>query len=279
MKAPLYLLLLSVLLLSACAHLDNGFMRSAQPLEPGQARHTWGCSSSYTYAAGLQIEPDSLLAHSDRKDKADIYNQIPAGFDLGLGNGLQIGGQMSYALGPYYGYPFECFLCFSDTRAFRGYLQYSLPLENDFWLGISAGILDHKEVWFHDFRYDQFKLKHHGRGFEFPLTITKVNQSSDWNRSNSLTFRYTELKVSSEMKRSGGFGQPDLVYEQADQNISRYAVIYTHQMEGQKIGLFTDLGVEYSQRDGDIILVAPVLGFKLYFHSHPFGKNEAESGI
>ena len=274
MKTSLYLLLLSALMLSACAHLDNGFMRSAQPLKPGQSRHTWGGSSSYTYAAGLDIQPDSLLTYGNRKDKADLYYQIPAGWDLGLGYGLQIGSQISIGFGPYYGFPtYEASLKGpSITSSYRGYLQYSRPQGNDFWLGISAGILDHKEVWYHDLKYHQFKLKHHGRGFEFPLTITKVNQSSDWNRSNSLTFRYTGLKVSSEMKKSGGYGKPDLVYDQADQYISRYAAIYTHQMEGQKLGLFMDLGVEYSQRDSDIILVAPVIGFKLYFLAHPFGK-------
>ncbi len=270
MKIPISLLLLLILMLSACAHLDNGFMRSAEPLGKGETRPFLAISSSYTYAPGLIIEPDSVLAYSDHKDKAELHYQLPAGLDIGLGYGLQIGGQMSYGLGPYYGFPsYEAGL-FPQTPniANRAYLQYSRPLDNDLWLGISAGILNHWDLWDHKL-IPYFMLKHHGMGFEVPLTITKVNQSSFWNRSNSLTLRYTGLKISSELKVNGGYSAPDIVYEQADQNISRYAIIYTHQMEGLKRGSFMDLGVEYSQRDGDIILVTPVIGFKLYFHTHP----------
>lgn len=66
MKAPIYLLLLSILTLSACAHLDNGFMRSAEPLEKGDIRGSFGISSSYSYVPGLDFEPDYSLNLNNR---------------------------------------------------------------------------------------------------------------------------------------------------------------------------------------------------------------------
>ena len=100
MRLPLYLLLLSALLLSACAHLDNGFMRSAEPLEKGEIRQFIGISSSYSYAPGLNFQPDSILVLNAREKRADLLVQFPQGLDIGLGHGLQIGWQASFSLGP-----------------------------------------------------------------------------------------------------------------------------------------------------------------------------------
>ncbi|MCB5261186.1 MAG: hypothetical protein LHW64_02640 [Candidatus Cloacimonetes bacterium] len=129
MKAPLYLLLLSVLLLSACAHLDNGFMRSALPLEKGEARGSFGVSSSYSYAPGLNFEPDSLMDLNSGSRGTDLGFQLPTGMDIGLGRHFQVGGQVSLSLGDNLA---GKLYSWSITNTSRGYLQYSHPLKDSY---------------------------------------------------------------------------------------------------------------------------------------------------
>ncbi len=266
MKISLYLLLLAALMLSACAHMDNGFMRSAEPLVAGKARMSYAISSSYSYAPGLNFQPDSILVLSDREKKADLSCQFPAGIDIGLGQGLQIGGQASVAAGgDYHFMKYEqMYPDLSLTSSLRGYLQKSFPLANDLWIGLSPGILIHNTVWSSQM-IRRSNLKHQAIGGEFPVTITKVLHSKDQKDSHSLTFRYTKLQISSRLNVSGpeAWGQHE--YAQTDQSIKRYALIYTHQLEKSWSGIFMDLGFEFSTIDGHTALAVPVFGFKYYF--------------
>ena len=66
MKGLVYLILLSAFMLGACAHLDNGFMRSAEPLPKGGSRGFASVSSSYSYTPGLNFEPDGTLGLNSR---------------------------------------------------------------------------------------------------------------------------------------------------------------------------------------------------------------------
>ncbi|MDD3563736.1 MAG: hypothetical protein PHR32_08695 [Candidatus Cloacimonetes bacterium] len=253
-------------MLSACAHMDNGFMRSAQPLVAGKARMSYAISSSYSYAPGLSFQPDSILVLSDREKKADLSCQFPAGIDIGLGQGLQIGGQASVAAGGDYHFRKyeQMYPDLSLTSSLRGYLQKSFPLANDLWIGLSPGILIHNTVW-SSVTTRRSNLKHQAIGGEFPVTITKVLHSKDQKDSHSLTFRYTKLQISSRLNVSGpeAWGQHE--YAQADQSIKRYALIYTHQLEKSWSGIFMDLGFEFSTIDGHNALAVPIFGFKYYF--------------
>ena len=260
MKTHIYLLLLSALLLSACAHLDNGFLRSAEPLPGGDTREFVIASSSYSYAPGLDFEPDSALGLNSRARKADLRFQLPAGMDIGLGKGFQIGGQLSLAPGN----DFNAGLSPSLTSSLRGYLQYSLPLRESYWLGLSPGLLYHNEVSSIGQIGDKgYLLGQHGVGGEFPLTITRTNHSKDKKNSNSLTLRYSIIRVSSKINEYQSIFHANIKYDQADQNIARYAVIYTHQLENDWTRTFLDLGIEFSDKKG---LVVPVIGLKTVFY-------------
>lgn len=274
MRLPLYLLLLSALLLSACAHLDNGFMRSAEPLEKGEIRQFIGISSSYSYAPGLNFQPDSILVLNAREKRADLLVQFPQGLDIGLGHGLQIGWQASFSLGP--GFRFrgfdETFPEMSRTLNLRGYLQKSFPFVDGLWIGFAPGILIHNEVWDSQLRH---RLKYQGIGGEFPVTITQTHHTEGQKSSNSVTFRYTKLAVTSRLNVSGPevWGQHE--YEQPDQSIKRYALIYTHQVENSWTRIFMDLGVEFSLKNG---LVVPIFGIKTIYDPHSLLKIGGKKG-
>lgn len=265
MKTPIYLLLLATLILSACAHLDNGFLRSAEPLQRGNSHGFVSPSLSYSYAPALNFEPDSTLALNSRIRQADLAFQIPGGLDIGLGKGFQIGGQLSLAPGQ----DFDAGFSPSLTSAFRGYLQYSLPLMDSYWLGLSPGILLHSEVSsigppLMELTSDKgHLLKQQGIGGEFPLTITRTYHSKDKKNSSSLTFRYSVIKVSSKINEYRSIFHANAIYDQADQNVSRYAIIYTHQLENGLIRAFMDFGIEFSDKKG---LVVPVIGIKTIFN-------------
>lgn len=264
MKAPHYLLLLAALLLSACAHLDNGFMRSAEPLEKGETRNSFGVSSSYSMSPGLNFEPDSLLGLNSRSKKAKLGFQFPTGMDIGLGRNFQAGGQLSLAPGDGLGGKYRIW---SVTNTSRGYLQYSLPLGDSYWLGFSPGLLFHNEIWevgpkAFFLGTSDYMLKYQSLGGEFPLTITRTDHSIDRKRSHSLTFRYSILQISSKISSSKSIFHETLYYDQPDQSISRYAFIYTHQLENELAGTFIDLGIELSDKKG---LVVPVIGVRTIF--------------
>lgn len=262
---PIYLLLLSALMLSACAHLDNGFMRSAEPLEKGEARGSFGVSSSYSYAPGLNFEPDSLIDLNSRSRDSKLGFQLPAGMDIGLGRNFQVGGQLSLSPGDNLAGKTPIW---SITSTSRGYLQYSHPLRDSYWLGFSPGLLFHNEIWEIGPKIpmpgeNYYTLKHQSIGGEFPLTITKTNHSIDQKRSNSLTFRYSILKISSEISASKSIFHQTYYYDQPDQHISRYAIIYTHQLENDRTRTFFDVGIEFSDKKG---LIVPVIGLKTLFN-------------
>ncbi|MDD2211333.1 MAG: hypothetical protein PHN71_08470 [Candidatus Cloacimonetes bacterium] len=142
MKVQIYLSLLSALILSACAHLDNSFLRSAEPLPKGKARGMALVSSSYSFAPALNFEPDSTLGLNSRSRKADLGFQLPAGVDFGLGNGFQVGAQLALALDESISpKPLP-----SLSTSFRGYLQYSLPIRDSYWLGFAPDMLYHQGV-------------------------------------------------------------------------------------------------------------------------------------
>lgn len=271
MRASLYLILLAALVLSACAHLDNGFLRSAEPLECMEFRSTLGISSSYTYAPGLRVEPDSIIAALNRREqKTDIGFQTPLGTDIGLGRGFQIGGQVSRSWGPGFRFPGfdEMFAPTSWTSASRAYLQYSVSLGNGYWIAFSPGILNHREVWDSGLRY---RLRLHGECLEYPLTITMTEQHSELKTSHSFTFRYTELEISSKMNVSGPSAWEQNQYEQPDHSLARYAFIYTYQMEKLSMGMFMDLGFEFNRsknrRGGQM---SPIFGIKYYYQASPW---------
>ncbi|MDD4560397.1 MAG: hypothetical protein WCQ59_06875 [Candidatus Cloacimonadaceae bacterium] len=264
MKVHIYLSLLSVLMLSACTHLDNCFLRSAEPLPKGKARGTASLSSSYSYAPALNFEPDSTLGLNSRPREAELGFQLPAGVDLGLGNGFQVGGQLALALAESHSWP-------SLTTSFRGYLQYSLPIRDSYWLGFAPGILYHQEdvslkeqePWpWGQIDEPGYLLEQRGIGGEFPLTISRVKYSKDKKISHSLTFRYGIIRVSSKINEYRSIFHNDIIYDQADQNISRYAAIYTWQWEKGIANLSLDLGIEFSDKKG---MVVPVVGIKRLF--------------
>lgn len=275
MRALLYITCFTSLLMSACAHLDNGFLRSAEPLKSMECRQMVSIASSYAYAPGLSVEPDSIIAPLNRREqKADISMKIPLGTELGLGRGFQIGGQVAGSIGPgfrFSGYD-QTFAPTSINTTYRVYLQYSFPLENGYWIGFSPGILDHREVWGSGLNYN---LKLHGRGFEYPLTFSKTQPYSELKTSSSFTFRYTKLKISSRLNVSGPSAWEQNEYEQADQSLGRYAFIYTHQLEKVNTGMFMDLGLEFNKskrhRGGQM---APIFGIKYYFHRPCFGSDQ-----
>lgn len=266
MKVHIYLSLLSALILSACAHLDNSHLRSAEPLPKGKARGMALVSSSYSYAPALNFEPDSTLGLNSRSREADLGFQLPAGVDFGLGNGFQVGGQLALALAESFSLEYWP----SVTTSFRGYLQYSLPIRDSYWLGFAPGVLYHQEVLslkeleaMSGYIYAPgYLLKQRGIGGEFPLTISKVKYSKDKKISHSLTFRYGIIRVSSKINEYRSIFHDDIIYDQADQNISRYAVIYTWQWEEEMANLSLDLGIEFSDKKG---MVVPVVGFKRLF--------------
>ncbi|MCB5266311.1 MAG: hypothetical protein LHW41_08755 [Candidatus Cloacimonetes bacterium] len=268
MKAPIYLLLISALLLGACAHLDNSFLRSAEPLAKGDARGIALVSSSYSYASGLNFEPDSTLGLNSRARKADLGFQLPADVDIGLGNGFQIGGQLALALAE----DFDRDISFpwpSLTTSLRAYLQYSLPIRDSYWLGFAPGILYHQEVLsikekdsLGPIDEPGYLLQQRGIGGEFPLTISRVKHSKDKKISHSLTLRYGIIRVSSKINEYRSIFHYDIIYNQADQIISRYAIIYTWQWGDDLTPIFVDLGIEFSDKKG---LVVPVVGIKRLF--------------
>lgn len=275
MKVPLYLLLLSVLLLSACAHLDNGFMRSAEPLEKGEIRGSFGISSSYSYAPGLDFEPEHILVLNNRIRGSEYVCQAPVGLDIGLGKRFQMGGQVSLSGGGKKNNDI-----FPLTNSFRGYLQYSIPLgdsdrfglSHSYWLGIAPGILFHNETWPIGGEFGipcshRHLLEHHDIGGEIPLTLTqthhfKTESLKDRKNSNSLTFRYSLIKVNSTISRSPSMFGSIYEYDQPDQSISRYAIIYTRQLENNWNRIFFDLGLEFSNKKG---LTVPIFGVKTIF--------------
>lgn len=228
-------------------------------------RQTMGISSSYAYAPGLSVEPDSIIAPLNRREqKADIAIKMPLGEELGLGRGFQIGGQAALSLGPGFRFAYydEIYAPMSINSALRIYLQYSIPLEDGYWIGFSPGLLDHREVWGSGLNYN---LKLHGWGFEYPLNITKTQQYHELKTSNSFTFRYTKLKISSMLNVSGPSAWQQNEYDQKDQSVGRYAFIYTHQLEKVNTGMFMDMGFEFNKskrRRGD--QVAPIFGIKYY---------------
>lgn len=258
--------MLSALILSACAHLDNSYLRSAEPLPKGKARGMALVSSSYSYAPALNFEPDSTLGLNSRSREADLGFQVPAGVDFGLGNGFQVGGQLALALAESFSLEYWP----SVTTSFRGYLQYSLPIRDSYWLGFAPGVLYHQEVLSLKKQEEMtglideplYHLKQRGIGGEFPLTISKVKYSKDKKISHSLTFRYGIIRVSSKINEYRSIFHDDIIYDQADQNISRYAVIYTWQWEEEMANLSLDLGIEFSDKKG---MVVPVVGVKRLF--------------
>ncbi len=275
MKTPISLLLLLILMLSACAHLDNGFMRSAEPLESGEIRYATGMSSSYSYAPGLNFEPDSILVLNAREKRADQLVQFPQGMDIGLGHGIQIGGQASFSLGQSFrfrGFMSDTYPEPSRTFNLRGYLQKSFPFVDGLWLGFAPGILIHNEVWDSQLCH---RLKYQGLGGEFPVTITQTNHTEGQKNSNSVTFRYTKLAVTSRLNVSGPEFWEQHEYEQPDQSIKRYALIYTHQLENSWTRIFMDLGVEFSLKNG---LVVPIFGIKTVYDPDSLWKIGGKKG-
>ena len=245
------------------------------PWKKGEIRGSFGISSSYSYAPGLDFEPEDILNLNNRIRGSEYVCQTPAGLDIGLGNRFQMGGQVSLSGGGKKNNDI-----FPLTKSFRGYLQYSIPLGNSdrfglshsYWLGLSPGILYHNETWpigqeFGISSSSRHLLEHQGIGVEFPVTITqthhfKTHNLEDRKNSNSLTFRYSQIKVSSTISTSPSMFGSIYKYDQADQSIPRYAIIYTRQLENNRNHIFFDLGIEFGNKKG---LTVPIFGIKTIF--------------
>ena len=73
MKGLVYLILLSAFMLGACAHLDNGFLRSAEPLPKGDSRGFASVSSSYCLtSASLRLA--SLVPRTSLSVRSGIFS-------------------------------------------------------------------------------------------------------------------------------------------------------------------------------------------------------------
>lgn len=92
--------LICVLLLSACAYVDNSHPRNAIPLEPGELRSSFGYASSnnINYLGNYKPDDQNEIIHS--RTSASYGTHTPTRWDLGIGYGYTLGVQGGIFFGP-----------------------------------------------------------------------------------------------------------------------------------------------------------------------------------
>lgn len=93
-------LLISVLLLGACAYVNNSHPRNALPLKAGERRFSYGIASTNQISCLGRYKPDTLNEVIQSGASNNNALQTPMLSDYGLGNGYALGFQGEISIGP-----------------------------------------------------------------------------------------------------------------------------------------------------------------------------------
>lgn len=253
----------SCLVSFACAHIDNGFGRSAVPARAGHVVSSFKIGSSYSPAPSFRFKPDSLNVTQERK--YDLSVNSPTALEIGLGRGFAIGTQTGFSLSAGKSFPgyeeYKRSIILPDVKF---YMQISVRQSKNTWLAFTPGYLKHWEVLQpqNRIRFDSVS-----QGFELPLTISFVKPYQDNRTIDSFTLRYSELRYTGDFFYLGKEPWSQYFYpEQQNMYVHRYALIYTFCHEDNKLQVqkLIDLGFELTYHKEKLML-APVFGIRMSY--------------
>jgi hypothetical protein len=267
MKAlPLVALAFMLLLLIGCAHMDNGFLRSAEPLQAGELRIAHTHSSSFSFAPGLELSPDSLNTFSKMEQRPRYSLQHPAQLEIGMGKGFTAGGQLNLWLGK----DFE-FSGYEDTSwhlapsaSGKAFLQWSARVGKNRWLAFAPAVSYYADI---QIPHRNMLFKQRIQSVEYPLTYTRVKRHGDHKTSNSLTLRYVQHTANGDLKvkvPGEPFTWDEYLFDQPEREVHRAAAIYTFHYDKDGKGRFFNLGLELIVTPGSDVTAMPVFGMSWY---------------
>lgn len=260
--APMMLL---GLMLTGCAHMDNSFLRSAEPLSAGQQRVAHAHSSSYSYAPALVLSPDSLNVFSERERRPLISMQHPLQWEVGISDRFGVGLQLCAWLGrdfKHQGFE-DTDLHLAPSAAGKAFMHYAISVSESKWLAVTPGVTAYADI---QKPHKNMLLRQRITGWELPLTYTCVNHRAETKTSDSFTFRYGQQKVLGELKvkiPTEPFSYDQLISTQPDATAHRVALIYTFNHETGNKGKFVNLGMELTLTENKWSYM-PVFGISWY---------------
>jgi len=245
--------------------MDNGFLRSAEPVPAGELRISHAHGSSYSYSPGLELYPDSLNAYNLRERRPLFSLQHPLQLEAGLGHGFSAGLQACFWLGNDYqfrGYE-DTDLHKAPSISAKAFLQMSARIGKDHWLALTPAITIYRDI---QIPQKHLLLRQGIQGCDIPLSLTKVTHHTDHKTSNSFTLRYSWQTVKGDLKVESSIPWDYSHQEFPDQprqTAYRLAAIYTFNYDKQGKGRFFDLGME-STLSHHTWSVMPVFGIRWY---------------
>lgn len=170
-------LLICLLLLGACAYMDNSQPRNAIPLEAGAYRASYGLASSNNIYSMGRFEPDALNQVIQDRDSYEYGTQTPVLWDVGVGKGCALGFQGGIFLSSgFKGREFDQqYPSISTSFHLKMNAQKFFDLGSNTYFAVfpGAGIASGTEtiVFSHRMRYDRVSI-------ELPVTISKLYELS-----------------------------------------------------------------------------------------------------
>lgn len=258
-------MLLGWSIIAGCAHMDNSFLRSAEPLAAGQQRIAHAHTSSYSYAPALVLSPDSLNVFSERERRPLISMQHPLQWEVGISKRLGTGFQVCAWLGrdfEHKGYE-DTDLHFAPSGAIKAFIHYAVGLGEHKWLAVTPSVTAYGDI---QIPHRNMLLRQSITGWELPLTYTRVYPHSESKTSNSYTLRYGQQQVHGDLKvkiPAEPFSYDLLNSVQPKHTAHRVALIYTFNHEAGTKGKFVNLGMELTLTENKWSYM-PVFGISWY---------------
>jgi len=250
-----------MLLFSACAYMDNTHLQSAESIPAGRAKLQLLASTSYNFIPALPLNPDSLsLSHTTYPVHRAYAMALayPCRLSIGLGRGIEIGGQMFVYPTPKEKHP--GLEEWDNTKlgiAGKAYIKLSSPIIKNKRISIAptaitnqGTILTNRHVLY----------THDITGWEVPLTLSVLGTHKDESRGKSFTLRYSESKVNGSIWVENHWPWEQVFYpDQPNQTIEKYAFIYTYHFNQGKQRKYFDVGFEVTNTPYGL-MCTPVFG-------------------
>lgn len=255
-----------MLMLSACAYMENTHLQSAESLPAGKTKLQYMASTSYSFVPALPLVPDSLEIDYPTHRSYAMAIAYPYRMAIGLGSGLELGGQFFFYLGAEKKHPgFEEPMSFgTGASSGKAYLKFSIPTFDNRRISVSpAAILNKGTIE----TSRRVRYTYDIKGWEVPLTFSFLGSDKDEGHGNSFTFRYSKLIVNGSIWAEGS--EPwsqDFYPNQPKQTIERYAVIYTYHFNRGKHRKYFDVGCEFTYVHHDLMFT-PIFGMSWEFTS------------
>lgn len=219
-------LLISVLLLGACAYVNNSHPRNAVPLKAGEHRSSYGIASTNKLTYMGRYKPDSLNTKIQSRESGVFSLQRPSLGDIGLGKGYALGFQIGFFVGPSFkgrGYD-ELFEKVSLCYDLKVNVQKSFNLGDNKYIAAFPGVGIGKGIEYIVFDY---RSRYKRLSLELPITVSKLYEySPNVEHIFSLTARGAMDWLHSDINGPGEGAWSTIDYlDQPLNRFQRYAIM------------------------------------------------------